>query len=241
MIVICKKATKKLVKGLRYEVHGLYNSGNNQRWMEGKVEIKGFGRFVVTNFTDINGNPLPKTNIIPPQRVFNKLDFESLKKGDILVCTSDTYKTLVKNGMYKIERLDCVSTLRKNYSGATYTHKEYSIKFEGIKRKLKFSSWRFRALTSQEVREISLGSLLEGKEPDVITTSKIRKIELVQNKNLELMRNLSMSIIDENRHHLSILDWSCQKTGNKLGIEVSDYNELLNMTLKDILEKIETK
>ena len=240
MIVICKKNTKKLVKGLRYEVHGLYNSGNNQKWIEGKLEIKGFGRFVVTNFTDINGNPVPKTDIIPNRQVFVKLDFESLKKGDILVCTSDSYKTLIKNGMYKIEKLEQVSRLMRNHNGATYTHKEQSIKFEGINRKLKFSSWRFRSLTPQEAREISLGSLLEGKDPEVITTSKLRKIDMVPNKNLELMRNLSMSIIDSNRHHLSLIDWSCQKTGLKLGVTPEDYGDLMNMTLKEILEKIET-
>lgn len=239
MIVICKKPTKKLVKDLRYEVTGLYNSGRNQRWMEGKVEIKDLGRFVVTNFTDINGNPLPKVDIIPERRNFVRLEFDSIKKGDILVCISDSYKTLVKNGMYKIEKLESSSTTR-SYGSNSYVHREQSIKFEGIARKIKFSSWRFRALTAQEVREISLGSLLEGKEPEVIKTSKIRKIDLVPNKTLELMRNLSLSIIDENRHHLSILEWTCQKTGTKLGLDKNDYDDLLKMSLEDILKKIET-
>jgi hypothetical protein len=241
MIVICKKNTKRLVKGLRYEVHALYNSGNNQRWIEGKLKVKGFGRFVVSNFTDIDGKPVPSIDIIPPRPQFNRLEFSDLKKGDIIVCTSDSYKTLIKNGMYKIEELIQVSSERKYHSGQSYTHREQSIKFEGISRKLKFSSWRFRTLTAHESRELSLSSLLEGKEADIIKSSKIRKIDMVTNKKLELMRNLALSILDNNRHHLSIVDWSCQKIGSKLGIESSDYSELMNMTLKDILEKIESK
>ena len=55
------------------------------------------------------------------------------------------------------------------------------------------------------------------------------------------MKNLSKSIIDENRHHLSILDWACYKTGSMMGIVKEDYNELVNMSLKDILELIETQ
>ena len=47
MIIVCKKPTKKLVKGLRYEVGNIYNDGTNNRWQEGTVEIIGVGRFVV--------------------------------------------------------------------------------------------------------------------------------------------------------------------------------------------------
>ena len=66
MIVICKKPTKRLLKGVRYESGSLWNDGLNQRWLEGKVEILGVGRFSVDNFTDTNGGPLPKTNVILP-------------------------------------------------------------------------------------------------------------------------------------------------------------------------------
>jgi hypothetical protein len=52
---------------------------------------------------------------------------------------------------------------------------------------------------------------------------------------------LSKSIIDVNRHHLSILDWACQKSGSYLKITPDDYETLLNMPLKDILKIIETK
>jgi hypothetical protein len=64
---------------------------------------------------------------------------------------------------------------------------------------------------------------------------------LVQNKEFELMSALSKSIIDINRHHLSITEWACQKSGSNLGITTDDYTTLLNMSLKDILTLIESK
>ena len=241
MIVICKRPTKRLVKGVRYETGSLYNSGNNQRWQEGTVEILGIGRFTVDNFTDTNGNPLPKTDIIVPRAQVEILKFEDLKKGDILVCTSDNYKTLGKGCMYQIEEIKSKSEQAIGWNKQPYTRTEQTIKFVGIPRTLKFSSWRFRKLTAQEAREISLNSVLHGEEPAVVKSKDIRKFELVSNKDLELMSALSKSIIDPNRHHLSIIDWACQKSGTNLGVTPEDYTTLLNMSLKDILEKIETK
>ena len=241
MIVICKRATKRLVKGVRYETGSLYNDGTNQHWQEGTVEILGVGKFVVDNFTDVNGNPLPKTNIIIPRSPINELKFEDLAKGDILVCTSDNYKTLGKGCMYQIENLTSKTSQRIGWNKQPYNHTEQTIKFVGIPRTLKFSSWRFRKLSPQEAREISLNSVLHGEEPAIVKSKDIRKIELVTNKELELMGMLSKSIIDPNRHHLSIIDWACQKSGTNLGITPEDYTTILNMPLKDILEKIETK
>lgn len=241
MIVVCKRPTKRLVKGVQYEVVNLWNSGNNQRWQEGKVQILGIGIFIVDNFTDVNGNPLPKTDIITPLQPLQTLKFEDLKKGDILVCTSDGYKTLGKGCMYQIELLNQTSSQRISWNKQPYTHVEQKIKFVGIPRTIKFNSWRFRKLTPQEAREISLNSVLHGEEPVIVKSKDIRKIEMAANKELELMTALSKSIIDPNRHHLSILDWACQKSGNNLGINTEDYSSMMNMSLKDILEKIETK
>ena len=241
MIVVCKTPTKRLVKGLRYETGSLWNDGSNQNWLEGNVDILGIGRFSVNNFTDNDGKPLPKINIILPIQVQETLKFEDLKKGDILVCKSDNYKTMGKGCMYQIEELKVKSSQRMNWNKTTYTHTEHSIKFVGITRSLKFSSWRFRKLTPHEAREISLNSVLHGEEPTIVKSKDIRKIELISNKEFELMSMLSKSIIDPNRHHLSITEWACQKSGANLGITTADYDTLLNMSLKDILNIIETK
>jgi len=239
MIVICKKPTKRLLKGVRYESGSLWNDGSNQRWLEGKVEILGVGRFSVDNFTDTNGGPLPKTNVILPVPSQEILKIQDLNKGDILICKSDSYKTLGKGCMYQIEKISIISIQRTNWSGQPYTHTEEKIKFVGIPRTLKFSHWRFRKLNPQESREISLNSVLHGKEPEIVKSKDTRKIDLVSNKELELMSVLSKSIIDTNRHHLSIIDWACQKSSLNLGLNPNDYTDMLNMTLKEILEKIE--
>lgn len=240
MIVISKVGNKKLIKGHRYEVQNLWNAGNNQRWVEGKIQLVGFGRYSVDSFTDTNGNPLPKTNYVSsiPQ-VDRFIKFEDCKEGEILVCNSDHYKTLAKGSMYKIEKLEKKETEKNGWGGRTWTHSEFTVKFEGIKRKLKFNGWAFRKLTQEESREISLGSILSGQDPVIVKTTDIRKIDMVVNKEKALMEVIAKTIIDSNRHHLSIVDWSCQKTGEKMRINPDDFKELLDMKLSDILAKIE--
>ena len=240
MIVVCKIPTKRLIKGVRYETGSLWNDGSNQNWLEGKVDILGIGRFSVNNFTDNDGKPLPKINILQTL-VQETLKFEDLKKGDILVCKSDGYKIMGRGCMYQIEELITKTSQKMTWNQVPYTHKDYSIKFVGITRTLKFSPWRFRKLSAHEAREISLNSVLHGEDPVIVKSKDIRKIELVPNKEFELMSVLSKSIIDTNRHHLSITEWACQKSGTNLGITTDDYDTLLNMTLKDILNIIETK
>jgi len=55
------------------------------------------------------------------------------------------------------------------------------------------------------------------------------------------MEVISKTLLDENRHHLSIIDWTCQKTGEKFRIKPEDFKDLLDMKLSDILAKIENK
>lgn len=240
MIVICKKGSTRLVKGLRYEVIAMNNSSTSSY---NSVRIKDFGAYSVKNFTTIDGNELPKIDIPLPQNFYRSrmLKPEEVKKGDIIVCTRDTYKTLVQDGMYRIEEITVKSTPRTSYNGTILSpNVEHFIKLEGVKRKLKFNGWTFRKLTTAEAREMALGQLLFDEETGVITTNDVRKIDLVKNKNLELVRLLSKSILDPNRHGLKILDWGIQQVSKKTEVTEDDYEELLNMSLKDILELIET-
>lgn len=240
MIVVSKISNKKLLKGHRYEVQNLWNDGTNQRWVEGKVQLVGFGRYSVDSFTDSSGNPIQKTNYVPTQpQVERFIKYEDCKVGEILVCNSDHYKTLAGGSMYKIEKLEKTESVRSGWGGKCWTHTEATLKFEGINRKLKFNGWAFRKLTPEETREISLGSILNGEEPVIIKTTAIRKIDMVVNKEKSLMEVISKTIIDVNRHHLSIIDWSCQKTGEKMRINPDDFKELLDMKLSDILALIE--
>ena len=74
----------------------------------------------------------------------------------------------------------------------------------------------------------------------LITTNDTRKIDLVQDKNLELLKIVSKSILDPNRHGLKILDWGIQQVSKRTEVNVDDYADLLEMSLKDILDLIET-
>ena len=237
MIVVCKRPTKKLVKGLRYEVQNLWNDGKNQKWLESKVEIKGIGRYSVDNFTDIDGKPLPAINIATPRPQYQSLKFEEIKEGDILVCTSDSYKTLAKDAMYRVAKVIQKTKDYKSYNGSIHQKVDKSIQFEGQKRTIRFSSWRFRKLTSEESREIQLSSILNGEKPPVIIKSA-RKIDLVTNKEQVLMTLLAKSVLDSNRHHLSILEWAIQKVGNNYSITEDDYKSILELPLKEVLEKL---
>lgn len=311
MVVICKRATKRLIKDHRYEVRNLWNSGTPGR-RSGYLYLEGIGSFSVSGFVTTDGEELPKIDYTKPgtsQQTQQTLNYSDLKVGDILVCKSDRYKTFVKNGMYKIESLvvdkgyklsfhnSQRSCLNINVPGAksinrvtgiptsftvsldkgilsisghhgsyfngsfviklnghsdikgnlccsgwgtsgVYNNDTHYIKFFGIKRKATFKSWVFRKLTTEESRELVLGDIFEESTVKVITSSDKRNIELVDDKDDVLLKNLATAIIDPNRHHLSIVDWASTKSGDKLQIESKDYDPYLNMTLSEILQKI---
>lgn len=308
MIVICKRGTKRLIKGHRYEVRQLWNSQNGRR--SGRVFLENIGTFAVSGFTTTDGKELPQIDYTKPdaQPRYSTLNFDDLSIDDVLVCKSDRYKTFVQNGMYKIEdlivdkksrlsfRLNQPNSLSLNVRGATSiikhnlpstvnislenqnlifsgrpnTHEAHTfmikldghedvkgrisfyswgqcnisddsdqyIKFIGVSRKMKFNSWVFRKLNAEETREQALSHILDGEELKVITSTDKRNIELVDDKDDILLKTLAKSILDPNRHHLSIVDWASVKSGDKLQIESKDYDPYLNMTLSQILEKI---
>jgi hypothetical protein len=234
MIVISTKNSKRLVKGGKYEVLSLFNNGSNNRYVEGTVYIKNLGRFSVETFTDTLGNVLPKINISPTQ--VTPLKFDDLKKGDIIVCISDNYKTLMKEGFYRIEELEKII---KSVGYFGYQKKECFIKLEGISRKLLFSSWNFRKLNTDELREINLNQLLNNQSINLIKTKNIKKIDLIPNKNEFLLKSIAKSICDPKRNNLSIIDWSCQKVDDKMGLTSQDFELIMSMTLKEILNLLD--
>jgi hypothetical protein len=244
MYVIAKSTSKRLIKGSTYEVDKLFNSGTNQnRWMEGRIvlkEVKGW--FRVTQFTDVNGNDVPRTDINNVMTTFisDSAKFEELKVGDIIVCKTDNYKTLVNGGYYKIESLDTKTKQVQSWTGNNYTSSENKIKFVGVKRVMKYNSWNFRKMTTQELRDANLNELLNNEKLNVIDKPISRKLDYSENPDLDLIKSLAMSILDPNRHKLSIIDWACEKHDRKLGIQNKDFERLLELPLKDLLELIET-
>ena len=237
MIVICKKETKKLVKGLKYEATEVY--GGLTRFF---IRIKDIGTYTINNFSDVNGNPIPKVlfrNVSVVQNRF--LKFEDLKEGDVLVCKNDRYKHFIKDKMYRISELKTTSSDVVGYAGKVYKSIRNFILFEGNNRFLKFNSWSFRKLDNSESRDISLRSLLDNEEASYAVDKSLRRLDLVENKYLTLLEVLSRSILDSNRHHLDIIDWACIKSSGNTGVKKSDYDELLNMSLREILDKIQKK
>jgi len=233
MIVIAKKSTGKLIGGYRYEVNSLKNSGRNQ-WGEGTVTLKDIGTFNVNHFTDTNGNPVDKIDILNYRKDFK---FEELKKGDILVCERNQYKGLIPGNMYKIVELKTTSKNEKDWQGKPRVRVTNFIKLEGH-RFIQFNPWCFRKLNANEIREISLSEVLDNEVFDYSVDTSVRVIDTVKDKDLELMKILSKSIIDSKRHHLGVVDWACSKINHRMDIKSKDFDDLLNMSLKDILQKI---
>ena len=211
MIVIRKTPTTKLIKGARYTVQNLWNGPNNPKWRQGKIRLVGMGVYDVRGFTDINGNPLPSINYQNPNiQETSPLEGKDISDGDILVCLSDRYRTLTKGSMYKVEKVI------KEEIGGTYPRVEYYIKFEIINRKIKFWSWNFRKLTTQEIRDLSISSIL-GEKNKIVNDPNIKKIDLVPNKDkllIQLLQKLYLMTKDISYHHLIGVVRKLPKTGN---------------------------
>jgi len=241
MKVISKKNTRILIKGCQYEVYRIWNDGSNS-WRDGMLQLRKFGPILsVENFTYINGKKLSRINYSATgaEERYIRLEFKDVKKGDILLCETDGYKTFVKDGMYKVEKTITVKGTRINFVGTMLPIEKKYIKFVGIKRKIIFNGWNFRKLTVDENRKKSLSEILEGEKYKIILSGDdVRNIDLVDDKDDILLKILSKSILDKNRHHLSIVDWACEKIGDKLSIKKEDYEPYMNMTFAEILEKI---
>lgn len=217
MILICTKSTKRIIKGLRYEAVSINNARVDRI---GSVSIKDIGSFSANNFTTIDGEPVPKItyNITTTPRI--RVDVNDIKVGDKLVCLSDNYKSFDKNVRYEIETAIIeVGQWRSRVK----------IKFVGNKQKIYFSEYSFRKLTTAELREEKLCDFFEEEE------DKPQPVD----KNIILMDLLCRSIIDHNRHHLSIVEWGVKQLSKKR-VNVEDYSELLQMKLEDIIALLES-
>jgi len=77
MRVVCIKQTKKLVKGFEYNLSALNNSAvTASKARSGKAFIDKIGWYSVSNFQTIDGEELPKLDII--RTTFDEKDWNSL-------------------------------------------------------------------------------------------------------------------------------------------------------------------
>lgn len=213
MILICVKSTKRILKGVRYEAEAIYNTCGS-----GSVCIKGMSSFSVKNFTTIDGDPVPSIFFSASvNQVYN--DGSDIKIGDKLVCIVDSYKSFDKNIRYEVESIN----------SELYSYrKRVKIKFVGIKQRVYFNQYSFREMTTDELREEKLSDFFTDDE----------RIEKPADKNIMLMKLLSKSIIDSNRHQLSIIEWGIKQLSVK-SIKIEDYSELLDMKLSEIINLLE--
>ncbi len=237
MIVISKINTKRIIKGQRYEC---------VKQIRDRIFLKAFGWYSMKNFTNIDGKEIKEGSLsatVQTTVVRNRLTkFSDIKKGDVLVCMNTRYKTFTKGKMYMVEELETQEREFNGYSNSTYyptrVYHVYYVKFVGFKRKIIFNGFNFRALNTQELRELKLSEVFSS-ESRVVKDSKIRGIELIDNPEKALLEILAQSIIDKNRHHLSVIDWACSKIGDKLSVKKSDFEPYLKMSLEEILSKID--
>jgi hypothetical protein len=229
MRVISKKSTTRLVKGGEYEITQIWNDGDS-KYMEGRCIIKDIGTFEVKDFIMTDGSPIGRMKIEVKREYFS-----DLKKGDIIVSNYDVGKSFVKDQMYVVE--DTKSTTTPTEYGRMSTTNY--IKFEGFPRWYIFNSWKFRQLTKEKAREISIDGILSSKKPPTITKRPKRSIDVLENKDEILIKVLSESICGKYRNNLGVVDWAVEKVGNKFGIQKKDFDHLMKMSLEDIIKIVD--
>lgn len=229
MRVISLKSNTKLLKGVAYEADSFNNTASGSRWGQHRIRIQfpsgGYGSYLCKNFTDTSGNPLPQISYVSPNHTpIERFDVTTLKANDIVVCNSDKYKYLLKGGKYRVLEVADANTWTAQ------------IRLEGYSRFIRFNSWSFRKLSLQETREIALSQIFN--QPENFSVDFVRKFEKENNKTKILLQALSKSILDPYRHEYGVLDWTIEKTKNQ-GLKKDDFNEIMNMTLSEVLKLYE--
>jgi hypothetical protein len=229
MRVISLKSNTKLLKGVAYDADSFNNTNTGSRWDQHRIRIKfpsgGYGSYLCKNFTDTSGNPLPQINYVNPSLPpVERFDVTTLKANDIVVCNSDRYKYLVKGGKYRISEVANANTWTAQ------------IKLEGYNRNIRFTTWAFRKLSTQETRDIALSQIFN--QPENFSVEFVRKFDKENNKTKILLQSLAKSILDPYRHQYGVLDWTIEKTRYQ-DFKKEDFNEIMNMPLSEVLKLYE--
>lgn len=226
------KSNRKLIKGHVYETDYFNNNSSatgNITYFFGRIHLKDIGYYQVCDFTQLDGTPMPSIVYdVRPQSV--PVQAKDLKKGDIIVCKSDSkFKYLIKDGKYRIE------DVRVNNSGSYWTSGQ--IKLEGYKRWLAWNTWNFRKLSLQESRDLALSQIFD-KEENFSVDFK-RKFEQTSNQEKLLIETIAKSMIDKYRHGLDIIDWGIEKNSQSFDIKREDFDSLLDKSFREIIEIFE--
>lgn len=245
MKVISLKNTSKLVKGSVYDVLRLDNKSNG-RYFRPKILIKLNENGIVcwcniSNFKLENGDDIPE--IIWTDPSFESYsDHRNLridkdnppKVGEYVKYKNSSHKSLETGKIYQISQIKENKTV--GFSGGTYVN--YEIKVEGSSRFIK--SYSFRKCSTQELREISLNQVMELSTGVCKVDKSKRKIDSLEEdeKKKVIMKHFLMSCVDNTRNNLSIIDWACSKLGPKLSLKKDDFDFIMDMSVKDIIDTL---
>jgi hypothetical protein len=246
MKVICVSNTKRLVKGAIYEVEKIMANPTplGKGRMRSKyiyIDINGsIYKFVTNKFKTEDGKDIPSIDWVSDRYRESELQSKyinriknTIKSGDYVICLSNHHKYLVYGNKYRISEVD-IQTVSLSWGN-----------FDAIRIKLEgddkfYSSNSFRCCTIQESRDTSLrvvfGETTEIKKPLSKFDRKIDQYD-EESKFEKLIRTVMLSYIDPNRNNMSVIDWACKKTQPTLSIRPDDFKEILEMKLKEILEK----
>lgn len=239
MEVISKVNTRKILKDQIYKVVRLNNDPTcdskkdtdlygSYGWIEISLNNLQLGRYKLSYFKPLDSEEFSiKTYQDPLLLKRSRVNFDAkitdLKVNDIVECINDSrYKYLVKGGKYRISEID-------------YGRDQF--KLEGYDKWLVWTYWTFNILPLEESRRIKLDEIFN--KPQFFGVEFKRKIEKKGNKNKLLIELLSKSISDRFRHSLSTVDWCIEKQGKVFDINKDDFNEILNMPLKDVLSIVD--
>jgi len=225
MVIKAKQDKNKVLKGVQYETDYIQYGGMRVMSNDGTY----LGYYKKEDFTMPNGSEITIDRYDNRRASTNSISIDQLKVGDIVVCnTNRNYKYLVKGGKYRISEVEIIK-------GNTF--KSGFIRFEGYKRKLTWSPWNFRKLNTQESRDLAISQIFDKEEN--FSVEFVRKIEQTQNKEKELFEAISKSVLDKNRHQLSIIEWAVRKSSKHMDFNLEDFNDILDMKLSEIIKMID--
>lgn len=249
MKLLCIKNTKKLVKGVIYDataVRTLNKAVSN--YFRPTVTIFGMGTYTSNNFTNTDGTKIPEIDwksdkyVDPSDRwKLTIRDVRILKKGDILKCSYGSLKFFEEGKLYEVSDILYKEEDTKRANGSSYKNIIQKIKIKGYNRWIDKN--RFRELSVQEKRTISLGDIFGDKVEiaDIEDVKSKRKIDRFDEKEKTkiIISAILGGCLDPYRNTLSIVDWAIQKRAMGYGINKDDIKPLLNKKLSDILKMLE--
>lgn len=167
--------------------------------------------YLANRFTKLDGSEITKDDVYSH---YKYISFDEVKIGDNLMCLTNRFKKLKKGNYYKV--------IDKKYD-RFYAE---MIKFENMKTFVVYGCRLFTILPLSEMRNIKINSLLN--DPP----------NLIDDECDLLIKSICRSVNDPYRHSLSIINWAVDKYNNGKFTNI-DYDNILDMTLKDVINKID--